>query len=129
MDLSGAELLGQLDDLEGLHAGRSGGLVISAFVYHVPEPPRLVPNEEVESAFWVPLGQLLAPERQVDYRFRPELGALSMPGIRVGDAEPHVVWGLTYRFLERFFELLGRPLPVGRDALAPRADAGRRRGA
>jgi 8-oxo-dGTP pyrophosphatase MutT (NUDIX family) len=122
MDLAPAELLGQLDDLEGRHAGRPAGLVISAFVYHLPEPPRLAPNEEVESAFWVPLEQLLARERHVDYRFRHELGALTMPGIRVGEAEPHVVWGLTYRFLERFFELLGRPLPAGRPLDALRAE-------
>ena len=122
MDLAPAELLGQLDDLEGRHAGRPAGLVISAFVYHLPDPPRLVPNEEVESAFWVPLAQLLARERHVDYRFRHELGALTMPGIRVGEADPHVVWGLTYRFLERFFELLGRPLPAGRPADALRAE-------
>lgn len=126
MDLSGAELLGRLDDLGGRHGGHSGGLVISAFVYHVPDPPRLVPNEEVESAFWFPLGQLLARERHVDYPFRSEIGALSMPGVRVGPAEPHVVWGLTYRFLEHFFELLGRPLPSVRDALAAQqAAAGR----
>jgi 8-oxo-dGTP pyrophosphatase MutT (NUDIX family) len=114
LDLAGAELLGRLDDLEGRQAGRPVGLAISAFVYGVPDPPRLVPNEEeVESAFWVPLEHLLASERHVDYRFEHELGSLTMPGIRVGDAEPHVVWGLTYRFLETFFELLGHRLPAG----------------
>jgi len=35
-----------------------------------------------------------------------------MPGIRVGSADPHVVWGLTYRFLETFLALLGQPLPA-----------------
>ena len=65
------------------------GLVISAFVYHVPEPPPLVVcSEEVQSAFWVPLPLLRDPARQVDYHFRHELGPLDMPGIRVGDAEP-----------------------------------------
>jgi hypothetical protein len=28
----------------------------------------------------------------------------------VGDPERHIVWGLTYRFLELFFEMLGSPL-------------------
>ena len=42
---------------------------------------------------------------------RHELGSFDMPGIRVGDAEGHVVWGLTYRFLESFLGLLGQPLP------------------
>jgi hypothetical protein len=32
------------------------------------------------------------------------------PGIVVGDPVRHVVWGLTYRFLEVFFEIVGRPL-------------------
>jgi 8-oxo-dGTP pyrophosphatase MutT (NUDIX family) len=127
LDLAGAELLGQLDDLEGRHAGRPVGLAISAFVYGVPDPPHLAPNDqEVESAFWVPLDQLLARERHVDYRFRHELGAFTMPGIRVGHAEPHVVWGLTYRFLETFFELLGRPLPPGQRIVALGAEEGGR---
>jgi 8-oxo-dGTP pyrophosphatase MutT (NUDIX family) len=112
IDLRGGELLGRLDDLEGRHAGRPAGLVISAFVYHLPSaPPLRVQREEVESAFWVPLPLLSEPDRRVDYRFRADFGALTMPGIRVGDAESHVVWGLTYRFLESFFGLLGRPWP------------------
>jgi 8-oxo-dGTP pyrophosphatase MutT (NUDIX family) len=112
LDLREGEFLGQLDDLEGRHAGRASGLVISAFVYHVPSaPPLLVQPEEVESAFWVPLPHLGEPSRRVDYRFRADLGPLTMPGIRVGEAESHVVWGLTYRFLESFFGLVGRPWP------------------
>jgi 8-oxo-dGTP pyrophosphatase MutT (NUDIX family) len=112
LDLRGAELLGRLDDLEGRHAGRPSGLVISAFVYHVPEaPPLVVQAEEVQSAFWVPVALLAEPARHVDYRMRHELGIFGMPGIRVGDAEGHVVWGLTYRFLESFLDLVGRPLP------------------
>jgi hypothetical protein len=33
------------------------------------------------------------------------------PGILVGEPDRHVVWGLTYRFLEIFLDVLGRPLP------------------
>jgi len=32
------------------------------------------------------------------------------PGILVGEPDRHVVWGLTYRFLELFFVALGRQL-------------------
>ena len=110
LDLAGAELVGRLDDLEGRHAGRPTGLVISAFVYHVSAPPPLVCNEEVSEAFWVSLASLRTPERRVDYRFRHELGALALPGIQVGASPSHVVWGLTYRFFESFFALLGQPL-------------------
>ena len=112
LDLRGAELLGQLDDLEGRHAGRPAGMVISAFVYHVLEaPPLVVQSAEVQRAFWVPIALLGEPARHVDYRMLHELGTFDMPGIRVGNAEGHVVWGLTYRFLESFLGLLGQPLP------------------
>jgi 8-oxo-dGTP pyrophosphatase MutT (NUDIX family) len=119
LDLRAAELLGRLDDLEGRQAGRAVGLVISAFVYHLPDPPPLVVcSDEVQSAFWVPLPLLREPTRQVAYHFRHELGALDMPGIRVGEAQPHVVWGLTYRFVELFLALLGQPLPSRWDEVA-----------
>jgi 8-oxo-dGTP pyrophosphatase MutT (NUDIX family) len=111
VDLSGAESLGRLDDLRGRHAAAPDrGLVISAFVYHVVEPEPLQPNWEVEHAFWFPLPELLDRERQVEYAV--QRGAnLRFPGILVGTPERHVVWGLTYRFLEVFFEVVGRPLP------------------
>ncbi len=35
---------------------------------------------------------------------------------RSGEPERHVVWGLTYRFLEFFFEVMGRPLQAVRNA-------------
>lgn len=115
LDLAGARRLGRLDDLEGRHAGRSGGLVISAFVYGVSDPPAPRPNYEVREALWVPVGHLLDPERHVDYRFPRYPRTLPpYPGIVVGHPERQVVWGLTYRFLEGLFDALGTPLPERR---------------
>lgn len=108
--LADAELLGQLDDKEGNPLTRPA-LVISAYVYHVPEPGELVTNHEVEEAFWFPVERLLDPALHVSYRAHRALGELDFPGILVGRPERHVVWGLTYSFLESFFEVLGRPLP------------------
>lgn len=111
LDLTTAELLGQLDDLEGRHSGRPAGLAISAFVFFVGDPaPLLLQPEEVQAAFWVPLARLTDRAAHVDYHFRHELVSLDMPGIRVGEPEAHVVWGLTYRFLEDFLAILGTPL-------------------
>ena len=107
LSLAAAEPLGQLDDLEGRHAGRRLPLVISAYVYHLPEAGPLAPNHEVEETLWVPLRDLVDPRHHVEY----PLASGGLPGIRVGDRERHVVWGLTYRFLETFLALLGRPLP------------------
>ncbi|MDX1649839.1 MAG: CoA pyrophosphatase, partial [Myxococcota bacterium] len=93
VDLAEAEYLGRLDDLEGRHAGRRSGLVISAFVYHHPRPGPLTPNEEVAQALWVPMRRLATPESQVDHT-HPDAGDLVYPGILVGRPGRHVVWGL-----------------------------------
>jgi hypothetical protein len=41
----------------------------------------------------------------------------SLPGIVVGNPDRHVVWGLTYRFLEILFSAVERPLPVRWDGM------------
>ena len=107
LSLGGAERLGRLDDLEGLKGGGlSAGIVISAFVYHHQSPGPLRANYEVEEAFWVSLSVLSDPARRVEYR-HPLLGAEIYPGILVGDPDRHVVWGLTYRFVEIFLSAVG----------------------
>jgi 8-oxo-dGTP pyrophosphatase MutT (NUDIX family) len=110
LPLVSARRLGRLDDLEGRHAGRSAGLVISGFVYHHGSPGSLRANHEVEEAFWVPLADLAREERRVTYPYVAP-GISSFPGILVGRPDRHVVWGLTYRFLEVFFQVVGKPLP------------------
>lgn len=110
IDLAGAEILGRLDDLEGRHAGKPVSLVISAFVYHAPAPEKIEVSPEVEAALWVPVSALADPAHHVEYAY-PSAGGAHYPGIVVGDPERHVVWGLTYRFLEIFFQAVERPLP------------------
>lgn len=111
LSLEGAARIGRLDDLEGRHAGRANGMVISAFVYHVTAPGELaIDAREVRDAFWVPLLELGNPERHVRRSFHGTAG-LEFPGIVVGDPDRHVVWGLTYRFVEVFFRAVGLPFP------------------
>jgi 8-oxo-dGTP pyrophosphatase MutT (NUDIX family) len=111
VSLEHAERLGRLDDLEGLsRGGRPAGIVISAFVYHHQSPGPIRIDDEVEEAFWVPLSVLSDPARRVEYS-HPLMGSLTYPGILVGDPDRHVVWGLTYRFVENFLAVAGEPLP------------------
>ena len=107
LSLAGTERLGRLDDLEGRHAGRPLPLVISAWVYHVPEPGPLALNYEVATALWVPVTRLVDPTQHVEYP--TPIGGY--PGILVGAPDRHIVWGLTYRFLEIFLDRVGSPLP------------------
>jgi 8-oxo-dGTP pyrophosphatase MutT (NUDIX family) len=109
--LANAESLGRLDDIHGHHAAGAPALVISAFVYRSESDQPLAPNHEVREAFWFPLPSLLDPARFVDRPMRRSEIDLAFPGILVGEPERHVVWGLTYRFLEVFFRIAGRPLP------------------
>jgi 8-oxo-dGTP pyrophosphatase MutT (NUDIX family) len=110
LSLAGAEFLGRLDDVHGFQSA-TRQLVISAFVFHVVDPKPLTPNEEVAEAFWFPFDALQDSQRHVEYQsdYRPEA---PFPGILVGEPDRHVVWGLTYRFLEEFLEVLGRPFPA-----------------
>ncbi len=108
--LAAAEPLGRLDDMSGHHAAGADSLLISAFVYRTEGELPLAPNHEVREAFWFPVPSLLEPTRFVE---RPMAGAQTFrfPGILVGEPGRHVVWGLTYRFLESFFQIVGSPLP------------------
>jgi 8-oxo-dGTP pyrophosphatase MutT (NUDIX family) len=111
LSLAGAETLGRLDDLTGRNAGRSTGLVISAFVFHHPGDAPLVHQEsEVRDALWVPVWELANPDRHVHKSFHGT-GGLQFPGIVVGHPERQIVWGLTYRFFEVFYRVVGRPFP------------------
>jgi 8-oxo-dGTP pyrophosphatase MutT (NUDIX family) len=106
LSLADAECIGRLDDKQG-NPRTNPSLVISAFVYRLPEPAALAPNHEVREAFWFPLRALQDPRRHVPYRAH----TIDFPGILIGQPQRHVVWGLTYSFLESFFRAVGWPLP------------------
>jgi len=109
LSLAGSELLGRLDDLPGRPRPASE-FAVSAFVFYASAPGPLALNDEVSDAFWFPLEALAERERRIDH---PVGGVVkqSFPGILVGEPGRHVVWGLTYRFLDRFMRMLGQPLP------------------
>ena len=112
LPLDTAVAFGRIDDLQGRHAGRPNGMVISAFVYQLREPPPafVLQTSEVQSAFFFPLWELASRERQVRRKFH-ETGSWEFPGIVVGEPDRHVVWGLTYRFIEVLYAAVGRPFP------------------
>ncbi len=109
LSLEDARLIGRLDDQAGQRAGQGRRLRIAAFVYEVARGAgnHLVMNYEVAETLWVPLTWFEDPARVIDYR-HPPYPEISFPGVVVGDPERHIVWGLTFRFLDAFFEILGR---------------------
>ena len=108
LDLSGAERVGRLNDLAGRRA--RGRISVAAHVYWLRgDRPALTPNHEVVDTVWVTLEQLLDPARHVDYRY-PLMPFKKFPGIEI--AGQRIIWGLTYRMLEDFFERLDQPFPL-----------------
>jgi 8-oxo-dGTP pyrophosphatase MutT (NUDIX family) len=116
LDLRGAELIGRLDDVDGAPPSMSR-LVVSAFVYdlapeHAAQPRQsLRLNHEVSDALWVPVPRLVDRTHHVPFFWPRDQRETHYPGIIVGNPDRHVVWGLTYRFLQLFFAAIGRPLP------------------
>jgi len=108
ISLTGAHCLGRLDDKVG-NPRTDPRLVISAWVFELGEVGEPSLNHEVQQAFWFPVAGLLNPRRHVPHPAGRE--GMAFPGILVGEVGRHVVWGLTYSFLESFFVALGRPLP------------------
>ncbi|MDQ4131567.1 MAG: CoA pyrophosphatase [Actinomycetota bacterium] len=90
--------IGRLDDIGSLTAG----IVVSPFVFVVHEEPELeLHPEEVQSAAWVPLSYLASPDAVTTTWYE---GRGPFPAFRWG---PSPIWGLTYRTLTRFLELVG----------------------
>ncbi len=100
--------LGQLDEFEGRRGGRPQPLIVAPYVYALEERPAVVPNHEVSSTVWVPLRWILHPDSAVQYSLEREEYGGTFPAIHY---ERYTIWGLTYRILSTFVEVLGRSLP------------------
>jgi 8-oxo-dGTP pyrophosphatase MutT (NUDIX family) len=103
VDLSGAEPLGVLDDLYP-RTPTLPPVRVRPYVFGLDGPPRLSSSDEVERAFWVPLGRLAEPgvRREINLFLRGEDRVF--PAYDLGD---EVIWGMTERILTPFLGLIG----------------------
>ncbi len=102
VDLSGAERLGVLDDLYP-RTSALPPVVVRPFVFALARRAALVPSDEVQRAFWLPLGRLSEPgvRREVTLTLR---GApRTLPAYLVDD---ELIWGMTERILTPFVDLV-----------------------
>lgn len=108
LELADAEVLGRLAKIPLSPTGAKGVLAPFAFYIGTERPP-LRPNEgEVADAFWLPLPHLWDEANRDTIDWPWQGNTLRFPGIRVRGG---IVWGLTYRVLRHWAELLGQPLP------------------
>lgn len=110
IELARAEYLGQLEGIAGNPRNRPT-MVVAAHAFAVTEhQPFALDPLEVEDAFWFPLPSMLDASRSVEFQV-PQRPGQVYPGVLVGEPDRHVVWGLTYRFLQRLLDVLGHSLP------------------
>ena len=104
VDLSGAERLGVLDDLYP-RTPALPPVVVRPFVFALVRRSPLLPSDEVQRAFWLPLGRLSEPgvRREVTLTLR---GAVRVLPAYVVDDE--MIWGMTERILTPFVDFVTR---------------------
>ncbi len=99
-----ARLIGVLDDLRARSAALPS-IAVRPFVYALTRDVGLMPNEEVHSAFWMPVSQLRDPARSAEHVFERAGARLAFPAYRWGD---DVVWGMTERIVTQLLSVLSR---------------------
>lgn len=99
LDLGHARCLGRLDDLYGAIMP----VLVSCFVYQVPEPARVQANHEIAKTFWCPLTRLLEPWRQQHRIFSYRGRQRSHPVVQLLEPQEPLLWGITYRLVRNFF--------------------------
>lgn len=103
IDLQEARFCGRLDDIAGAHLP----VAISCFVYATERDRPFELSNEIADTFWVPLRTLGDPDRhrQMTVHFRGE--RLVRPAIDLRGHHGTVLWGITYRLICQFLQLLG----------------------
>lgn len=103
VDLTSAEQLGPLDDLYP-RTPTLPPVVVRPFVFVLGRrPPPLVPSDEVQRAFWLPLSRLeeTGVRREITLTLRGV--ERTFPAYLVDD---ELIWGMTERILTPFIELV-----------------------
>ena len=84
-------------------------MILSPFIYYLGE--ELAPfatSDEVAEAYWIPLSHLWDPRHAGHMEWERNGARLLLPAIRF---RGHSIWGLTFRVLTLFSDVLDAPLP------------------
>ena len=101
--------LGGLSDVPVRLGGGDRRMILSPFVYDLGEErATLTPNHEVAGAFWIPLHYLWDLRNASSLEWERDGRRLLYPAIRFQDT---AIWGLTFRVLTLFSDVLDEPLP------------------
>ncbi len=99
--------IGRLDDQTGRVFPRRRNLLVACMVFHLERAITPMANKEVADIFWTPLEVLGNRSHQIDHT--TDLQEEPYPAIHLGQAhhgKERILWGLTYRFVMRFLDIL-----------------------
>lgn len=100
-----ARPLGQLDAIRARNRAGVTRMSVWPFVFAATEPIEARTSAEAASVFWLPLSLAASGELDDVYHYKIGPMRLALPCWRY---QGQVVWGMTYKMLESFLELLGR---------------------
>jgi 8-oxo-dGTP pyrophosphatase MutT (NUDIX family) len=104
LDLAqGAAFLGALDEVRAMARMRPMNLAITPFVFRLLADAPLRLSEEVTSAHWLPVDELLSAEHRGSLDYSVQGKRVQFPCLRY---EGVVIWGLTYRMFASLQEAL-----------------------
>jgi 8-oxo-dGTP pyrophosphatase MutT (NUDIX family) len=107
--LDSRSFLGPLPQMPIRRGGTDTGMMLSSFVYYIGlELPQLFPNHEVADAYWIPFSYLWDERNATSLGIIASGTPVSYPAIRYRE---NFIWGLSYRVLELFSEVIGVALP------------------
>ena len=99
------EYLGRLAEVQAMARGKNTGMVVAPFVYLVSGEAMPIPDPvEVQDTIWVPLSFMQQEDvEQIVKRDLPDGSTIQVPALLYGGK---TIWGLTYRMLRGFLELI-----------------------
>lgn len=97
IDLNRCTPIGNLDSL---FSTVRPDMRVQPFIFTSEEPPEVTLNQELIAHYWIPLDEL------AESLGKTRIGSRDFPAYLI---EGEAVWGLTYRMLAKFFEILNGP--------------------
>ena len=98
-----ARPIARLDDIQGVARGRELPLVITPFLFELLREVELHPNHEVQGTLWVPLAFLGDDANVGTMDYATAGSVMTLPAYRY---EGRTIWGLTFRMVRNFVDLL-----------------------
>jgi len=102
IELKDAQFVGQIDDQQGYATGGKINLTVRPFVFVVDQKPQVEINYELDSYFWLPLTHFKHQENHITFNPMPNFS--SRPGVVLDSV--NILWGMTYRIFNDFFNVI-----------------------